>query len=354
MSGEKTEQPTPKKLNDARKKGQVAQSKDVSSTVLLAVVLAYLFLGGGWIFGLLCELVTLSGEVATLPFEEALPRMREATFDTILKISLPLAGIVIVFGVGVNFAQIGPLFVMEPLKPELKKIDPFQKAKQIVSMKNIVEFLKSGFKVAFLGVLLFLTIRSELPNLIEAPYIGLEGALGMLSKILFRICLITILAYIAVAAADFFFQKWQHTKGLRMSKDEVKREFKEMEGDPTIKGQRKQLHQEIVMGGNVEQARKADVLVTNPTHRAIAINYKEGETKLPLVMAKAEGAVAMRMINAAKEAGVPIVRNIPLATELFFHADVEQYIPIELIEPIAEVLRWVRDLGENDERIWEV
>lgn len=345
MSGEKSEQPTPKKLQDARKKGQVAQSKDVSSTAMLAIVLAFLFIGGGWIFGLLAELVALPGELASLPFEEALVRIREATMSTILKISLPLAGIVIFFGVGINFLQIGPLFVMEPLKPELKKINPLDKAKQMFAMKNIMEFLKSAFKVVFLGILLYLVIRSELANLVEIPYTGLKGALTMLRQLLFRIATITIIAYTAVAAADFFFQKWQHTKQLKMSKDEVKREYKEMEGDPTIKGKRKQLHQEMVMSGNIEHAKKATVLVTNPTHRAIAIVYKEGETKLPIVTAKAEGAVAMRMIRAAKEAGVPITRNIPLATDLFFHADVEQYIPAELIEPIAEVLRWVREIS---------
>jgi type III secretion protein U len=347
VSGEKTEQPTPKKLQDARKKGQIAQSKDVSSTANLVVVLAFLFVGGSWIFGQLADLVMLAGDAAALPFDEGLVRMREAAVLTLLKISLPLAGIVIVFGIGVNFLQIGPLFVFEPLKPELKKLNPLEKLKQMFSMKNLIEFLKSAFKIAFLGVLLYLTIKSELPNLIEIPYTGLEGALEMLNELMFRICLITILAYIAVAAGDFFFQQWQHTKQLKMTKDEVKREYKEMEGDPTIKGKRKQLHQEMVMSGNVEKAKKATVLVTNPTHRAIAIVYKEGETKLPIVTAKAEGAAAMRMIKAAQEAGVPIMRNIPLATDLFFHADVEQYIPIELIEPIAEVLRWVKEITES-------
>jgi len=350
MSGEKTEEPTPKKLNDARKKGQVAQSKDVSSTAMLAIVLAFLFIAGSWIFGQLEQLVALSGDLAAQPFDEALGKMKVATFNTIMKITLPLAGIVVFFGVGVNFLQIGPLFVLEPMKPELKKLNPVEKAKQMFSMKNIIEFLKSSFKVAFLGVLLYLTIRAEVPNLVEVPYVGLDGALALLKALLLRIAGITIVAYIVVSAADFFFQRWQHTKQLRMTKDEVKREYKESEGDPHIKGKRKQLHQEMVMSGNIEKAKKATVLVTNPTHRAIAIQYEEGKNKLPVVTAKAEGAVALRMMKAAKEAGVPIMRNVPLATDLFHHADVEQYIPVELIEPIAEVLRWVRELSESDNR----
>ena len=349
MSDDKTEEPTQKKLNDARKKGQVAQSKDVSSTVMLAVVLAFLFIGGNWIFSELSQLVAFAGDCAAMPFDEALPRMRVATTTTLLKILIPLAGIVALFAIAGGFSQVGPLLAFEPLKPELKKLNPIEKAKQTFSMKNIMEFLKSAFKVIFLGVLLFTVIRGELPNLIEIPYTGLAGAQTMLSQILFRIFTYTIGAFIVVAVADFFYQRYQHTKGLKMSKDEVKREFKEMEGSPEIKGKRKQLHQEMVMSGNVEKAKKATVLVTNPTHRAIAIQYHEGDDKLPIVTAKAEGAVAMRMIKAAKEAGVPITRNIPLATDLFFNADVEQYIPVELIGPIAEVLRWVRELRQEDE-----
>ncbi len=349
-SGEKTEQPTPKKVKDARQKGQVAQSKDVSSTGMLIVVMAFLFIGAGWINDTLRKLIILPGELASEPFEEALPKMLYATGHAIFIICIPLAMLVLVFGIFINYIQIGPLFVFEPLKPELKKLNPVEKAKQIVSVKNFIEFLKSSFKVVFLGVLLFLVVRSELSNLIEIPYVGLDGALSMLRQILMRVTIITVVAYIIVAAFDFVFQQWQHTKQLKMTKDEIKREYKESEGDPMIKGKRKQLHQEMVMSGAVENTKKSTVLVTNPTHRAIAIYYKEGDTKLPMIMAKGEGVLAKRMIEAAKEAGIPIMQNVPLATDLFEHGDIEQYIPLELIEPVAEVLRWVRELQESMER----
>ena len=349
-SGEKTEQPTPKKLRDAREKGQVAQSKDVSSTALLVVLLAFLFIGGGWIYNMLQKLIVMPGDLSDKPFEEALPLLIDATIHVILMISLPIAALVIFVGIMVNYFQIGPLFVMEPLKPELKKINPVDKLKQMFSMKNFIEFLKSTIKVAFLGILLYLVIRSEIPNIVEIPYMGLEGAVMILTQLLLRVAMFTVAAYVIVAAFDFFFQRWQHTKQLKMTKDEVKREYKEMEGDPTIKGKRKQLHQEMAMSGNVENTKKATVLVTNPTHRAIAIYYKEGETKLPMVTAKGEGILAKRMMEAAREAGVPIMQNVPLATDLFEHGDIEQYIPLELIEPIAEVLRWVRELQAEAER----
>ena len=134
-----------------------------------------------------------------------------------------------------------------------------------------------------------------------------------------------------------------------MTKDEVKREYKEMEGDPMIKGKRKQLHQEMVMSDSVEKTKKSTVLVTNPTHRAIAIYYEKDKTKLPMIVAKGEGYLAERMIKAAQEAGIPIMRNVPLAHDLFDHGNIEQYIPVELIEPVAEVLRWVQQLQHERE-----
>ncbi|MEM0925161.1 MAG: type III secretion system export apparatus subunit SctU [Planctomycetota bacterium] len=347
MSGEKTEQPTPKKLRDARNKGQVAQSKDVSSTAMLIILFAYFAIAWNWMFQRSMRLMTAPALFYQLPFDEALPQMLGMFVTELLWICGPFLALVIVFGIAVNYLQIGPLFVFEPLKPELKKINPLDKAKQMFSMKNLIEFIKSVIKVVFLGVLIYLLLRDALPSLMLVPHSGLEGAIQMLGELMFLLALFTVFAYVVIAGADFGFQKWQHTKQLKMSKDEVKREYKEMEGDPTIKGKRKQLHQEMAMSESVERVKKSSVLITNPTHRAIAIYYKEGETKLPTILAKAEGAVAQRMIKMAKQEGIPIMRNIPLATDLFFNGDVEQYIPIELIEPVAEVLRWVRQLERD-------
>lgn len=132
-----------------------------------------------------------------------------------------------------------------------------------------------------------------------------------------------------------------------MTKDEVKREHKESEGDPHIKGKRKQLHQEMIQSGMVEQTRKASALVTNPTHLAIALYYKPEETPLPLVLAKAEGALAMRLMRVAEEENVPIMRNVPLARSLYEQTEIDQYVPSDLLEPVAEVLRWARDLNPD-------
>ena len=348
-SGEKTEQPTPKKQNDARKKGQVAQSKDVSSTAILIAAFAYLFIGGNWIFENLQELVSYPGQLMHNPLPEVIPVMISFTFYKIMLITVPFLGIVVITGVATNFFTVGPLFVIEPLKPDLKKLDPVQKAKQIFSMKNLFEFGKSIIKVTFLGFLIYLVIKNAIPNLLQIPHSGVEGVLEILSNLLFEVAKYTVFANIVIAFADFMFQRWQHNKQLMMTKDEVKQEYKEMEGDPTIKSKRKQLHQEMVMSNNMEGVRKSSVLVTNPTHKAIGLYYEKGETKLPVIMGMGEGAVAQRMIEIAKQEGIPIMQNVPLARELYESGQVDQYIPSELIEPVAEVLRWVRQLQAEQE-----
>lgn len=346
-SGEKTEQPTPKKLRDARQKGQVVHSKDVSSTALLVGIFAVLFIGGTWIFQNLQETVVVATESANYPFEEALGRVGKTTIHAGVITLLPILLVVLVFGVGVNVAQSGPLLAAESVKPNLNKLNPINKLKQIFSMKNAFEFGKSVLKIVFLGVLLFIAIRNAIPGLLELPYAGVDGVTKELGALLWQVAMNTIIAYIVVAAADYFFQHWQFTKQLMMTKDEVKQEHKEMEGDPTIKGKRKQLHQEMVMGGTAERTRKASVLVTNPTHRAVAIYYQEGETKLPILLAKGEGLLARRMREIAIEEGIPIMQNVSLARALYDSGEMEQYIPSEFIQPVAEVLRWVRELQEE-------
>lgn len=169
----------------------------------------------------------------------------------------------------------------------------------------------------------------------------MTAALGALVT---EIMAYTAVAYIIVGAFDFAFQRFNHTKQLMMTKDEVKREHKDSEGNPEIKGKRKQLHQEMMQSGIAENTRKSSVVVTNPTHVAVALYYQKDETPLPMVMAKGEDLLAKRIMRIAEEEGIPIMRNVPLARALNERVEVEQYVPSDLLEPVAEVLRWVQGL----------
>ncbi|MDA8908690.1 MAG: type III secretion system export apparatus subunit SctU [Verrucomicrobiales bacterium] len=347
MSGEKTEQPTPKKLRDARKKGQVAKSQDVTSaalTVTCFFVVSTLFYTT---VDDIQDLILLPTNYYEVPFRDAYRPFMLGVLTKVLIISLPLLLVVIVVGLAANFFQIGFMLTMEPIKPELKKLNPIEKFKQIFALKNFVEFLKSAVKVIVIGVIVFLIVKGSLDPLTKLPFGGERQVIGALKPMLGVLATGVSIAYIVIAAADFFFQKWQHVKQLKMSKDEVKREYKEMEGNPEIKSKRKQLHQEMAQSDTVERTRKSSVVVTNPTHLAIAIFYEEEGTEMPRVVAKGEDHVARRMVEVAKDEGIPVMQHVPLARALYEGVEIGRFVPPDLIEPLAEVLAFVQRLKKE-------
>jgi type III secretion protein U len=341
---EKTEQPTAKKLRDARQKGQVAYSKDFTQTILLLVIFGYFIGNGSSIMEDLGVLIQVPGRVYDLEFSYALDVVMTQVWEIAAAIMVPILVIVVAVGVFSDILQVGVNFAFEAIKPSGKKLSVASNAKNMVSKKNLVEFLKNIIKVTFLSVLVFLVVRGALNELMRVPPGGIPAVTAALGALVTEVMAYTAVAYIIVGAFDFAFQRFNHTKQLMMSKDEVKREHKDSEGNPEIKGKRKQLHQELMQSGMAENTRKSSVVVTNPTHVAVALYYKQGETPLPRVMAKAEDALAKRIMRIAEEEGIPIMRNVPLARALNERAEVEQYVPSDLLEPVAEVLRWVQGL----------
>lgn len=344
---DKTEKPTAKKLREARRKGQVAYSKDFTQTILLLVVFGYFIGAGTSIMQELMALVRLPGQVVDLPFTIALDALMTETARVAIAVLAPILLIVVTVGIFADMLQVGINFAFEAIKPSGKKLNVAANAKNLFSKKNLIEFLKNIVKVVFLSVLIFLVVQSSLDTLIKVPPGGISSIIKALGALVVDVMAYTAVAYIIVAAFDFLFQRSQHTKQLMMSKDEVKREYKEMEGDPHIKGKRKQLHQELMAASMIQQTRKASVVITNPTHIAIAVFYDKDETPLPVIMAKAEGALAHRIMEVAAEEGIPIMRNVPLARALFDQGELNQYVPSELLEPVAEVLRWVQEINRR-------
>ncbi len=344
MSSEKTEQPTAKKERDARTKGQVAKSQDVTTTVLMVSLFCTIGLLWDWLLTQLKELILLPTHFYALPFEAAFQAVAYGVMVKAILISLPFLLVGLVAGASASFIQIGPLLSFESLKPDLNKLNPLEKAKQIFSIKSVVEFLKSCLKVSIIGYIVVAIVRDSADGLTRVPYGGLPALLAGVVAMMKTMAIRVSLAYAAIAAFDYFFQKYEHTKKLKMSKDEVKREYKESEGDPQIKGKRKQLHQEMLANNQVQRTRSATVVVTNPTHLAVAIYYEEKNNLLPAVLAKGEDHIARQMIAVAREQGIPVMQNIPLARALYANVAVDHYIPSDLIEPMAEVLRWVKEL----------
>lgn len=344
---EKTEEPTPKKLRDAREKGQVAKSQDVTTTALTVSIFVTIAALWPWYVDEVKALILLPVAYTDQPFDKAAHELMHAIALKILLLSAPMLAVAVIVGLAANFAQVGFMLTLEPIMPELKKLNPMEKAKQMFSMKSIVEFLKSAVKVIVIAVLIYIVTKNSLDPLTRIPYAGESGVLTALKPMLSNLAINITLIYIALAGVDYFFQKFQHIKGLKMSKDEVKREYKESEGNPEIKGKRKQLHQEMVMQDTTERTRKASVVVTNPTHLAIAIYYNEEDNQMPKVLAKGEDHVARRMVQVAKEEGIPVMQHIPLARAIWENVDIDRFIPADLIEPMAEVLKWVKEFHEQ-------
>lgn len=346
---EKTEYPTAKKLRKAREDGQVAHSKDFTQTALILALFGYLLADAERLFESLAGMILLPVGVLGMNFEDAANVAITTLAKDAVWLLLPFLLIVIGLGLFVEMLQTGMNISFKAMLPSGKKLNVLNNAKNMVSVKNLVEFLKSNLKIAFLSALIYLVVRDALPTLMTLPGAGIAGvgqAVGMLLK---TMIVNVAVAYTVIALADFAWQRFQHTKGLMMSKDEVKQEYKEAEGDPHIKHQRKHLHQEMLQQGAVQNTRKAQVVVTNPTHLAIAIQYDKEKTPLPVVVAKGEGWLAERMIAAAREEGIPVLQNIPLAHALMNTAPLDQYIPSELIEPVAEVLRLIQDMSTPSE-----
>ncbi|OZG74349.1 EscU/YscU/HrcU family type III secretion system export apparatus switch protein [Hahella sp. CCB-MM4] len=345
---EKTEKPTPKKLRDARKKGQVAHSKELVSTALMIAIYGLLFATGYHLVQELQNLIALPAQFYELPFQEALKEMLNGVAEKTLGILMPFILLVIVVAISANVGHVGPLFALESVKFDLKKISPVEGIKKLFSMKSLVELIKSIFKIIFLSILIYWVIQSNLDDIIKLPYCGSACVLPFIGHLMFELAVVSIIAFIIVALIDFLYQKHDHQKKLRMTKDEVKREYKDTEGNPEIIGQRKQIHRELLEGGMIGQIKKASVIVTNPTHLALGIYYDGDKRSLPIVTVKAKNHIAQRVKKIAAREGVPILENVPLARALYAEAELDNYIPSDLIEPVAEVLKWVASLESQE------
>jgi type III secretion protein U len=349
MSGsseEKTEQPTKKKLRDLRKKGQVAKSKDVAVAFNMIAAFLYIWLGWDTIKAKLHEMMTLPTQYYDVPFEEAFQYVIAGAFIKAIEVVIPLLVLVTILVVLAYFLQFGVNFSMHPIIPNMSRIHPVEGFKKLFSLTKLVDLIKSLLKVAAMGAAIYVIVKGGLDEMVFIPFFGIDAATGMLASMLKQTVIATIIIFIVFAAFDLFIQKILFKRQNKMTKYEVKKEYKNREGDPFIKGKRKALHREFALTSAKTNIKKSKVVVTNPTHLAVALFYDQKEVELPVVTAKGKGAAAKYIVKLAKEAGVPVVQNKPLARKLFHNVAIEEYIPRQLLFSVAEVLKWARDKRE--------
>ena len=343
-SGDKTEKPTPKKLQDARKKGDIAKSKDITSTAGMLVILMLAAVALPLLGEQMAALVRASFEVMHEPFELAAPRLgRQAGMTLLLVVGLVVVPVALV-GALVEFIQAGPVMRTEKLKPKMENMNPAKGLKRMFSMDNLVELVKSILKTAVVGTIAWLVMRKVLP---ELPLL-VSGRPENVGAALWQTTWLLLAwaggSFVLVSAMDLAWQRFSYMKKMRMSMRDIRQEMKDAEGDPHLKGQRRQLQQEWAQQGASNAAAEAHVLVVNPTHVAIAIAYDRETCPVPTVTAKGQDDDALAMRQAAQEAGVPVLRNIELARSLLADAETGEIVPAELFDIIATVILWAQDV----------
>jgi type III secretion protein U len=345
-SEEKTEQPTQKKLRDLRKKGQVAKSKDVAVAFNMIAAFLYIWMGWDMIKNKIFEMLTLPSKYYDVPFDEAFQYVIAGVFINAMEVIIPLLVLVTFLVILAYFLQFGVNFSIHPIVPNMSRIHPVEGFKKLFSLDKLIDLIKSLLKVAAMTAAVYFIIKNCLDEMVLIPFWGIDAATVMLGSILKQTVVATIIIFIVFAGFDLFIQKFLFKRQNKMTKYEVKKEYKNREGDPFIKGARKALHREFALTSAKTKVQKSNVVVTNPTHLAVAIFYDQKEVDLPIVTVKGKGSAAKYIVKLAKQAGVPVVQNKPLARKLFHNVAIEEYIPRELLFSVAEVLRWVKDKRE--------
>jgi flagellar biosynthetic protein FlhB len=337
--GEKTEKATPKKRRDERKKGHVFMSKDAVSVATLISSVLMLRITFGTIVN---EIATFMRYCITLAKNNAMTEIpKELVMQSAMLIARtagPLLAVTVFVTIVVTMAQTRMLISFELIKPKFDKLNPINGFKNLFSLKSIVEVLKNILKIAILMVIVYLSLR-ELMNVAERYlYADIFGACSHLLQSTFSMLLKVILGFVVLAAADFMYQWWDFERQMKMTKQEVKEEYKQTEGDPQIKGRIKQMQRQMAQSRMMQNVPGADVVVRNPTHVAVALRYHPGEDAAPVVLAKGLDYLARKIVEVAEANDVVTIENKPLARALYAEAEVEQMIPPDLYEAVADVM----------------
>jgi flagellar biosynthetic protein FlhB len=342
---QKTEDPTPKKLEKSREKGQVAKSQEINHWfIILGLGIILTVMAPAMARGVSDTLTRFLEKAAQLPATGGLgPVLIETLVDMLWVLLLPM-GILVIAALAANFIQIGWLISAEQLKPKLEKISPIKGAKRLFSTKSLVEFAKGIAKLCLVGFVAFLMIWPQhdlLPMLVE---ISLPAQLELMRVWGLKVTGGVLAVMTVVAALDLMFQRYKHHQEMKMSKQEIKDEYKQSEGDPQVKQRLRQLRMEKSRKRMMAAVPEADVVVTNPTHFAVALAYQHGDMAAPKVVAKGLDEVARRIREVAEANDVPLVENPPLARALHATVDLDQEIPPEHYKAVAEIIGYVMRL----------
>ena len=337
---DKTEEPTPKKKKDARKQGNIAKSAEVNKAMTFIAILVVIYMMSGSIISELQGFIVniLSGDFSMTMNDNTIKILMFKVMMSFMKIVLPISLIIMVFGILGSLIQTGLFFSMESLKPKFSKLNPLTGLKNMFSMKAIVNLIKSMVVICIMIYLGYSFMSKNFEGIIKSGDIYLPYMFNIVLDLIKSILTSITLAVAVVAVLDYGYEKFSHKKGLKMTKQEVKEEYKQMEGDPHIKGKIKQKQRQMANQRMMQAVPSSTVIVTNPTHISIAIRYEQGKDTTPIVVAKGADEVAFRIREIAKSHDIPIIENVPLARLIYKEVDIDQEIPEEMYKAVAEVL----------------
>ncbi len=349
-SGEKTEEASQKKIDDSRKKGQVWKSRDLTSVAVFMVGLAVLKATWPTMQGQFTQLFTFSFDHLAHPRDLGVATV-QALFlavTAVVFLTVPIAFSGALVGGLVDFLQVGPLLATDAIAPKLEKLNPLAGLKNMVAKKQLVELMKSMIKIFLTGYMVFGVVKGAMPLVVGTLGGGAPETIDVLGELIYRVAVRVGLLFTAFAIFDVWFQQQTYKKDLMMTKEEVKKEYKESEGDPHAKAKRKEFAMELLESAQMEAVEGADAVITNPTHLAVALRYERGAGTgvAPKVVCKGEAEVAAAIRTIARERGVAVLRNVPLARALY-ELEVGQEVPAELFDAVAEVLTFVWGLSEE-------
>lgn len=340
---ERTEQATGKRREETREKGQVARSQEVVSVGILVAGLLFFYFGGS-------SLLRNTMDVMTAGFREA--GQYNLTQDNVVAIIIsyvfkgfgilfPLLIAVLIAAILGNVLQFGFMFSSESIQPKFDKISPAKGFKRLFAIRSLVELLKNIMKIAIVGGVAYIIIHNEFNNLIPLADQSIWGLFSYIGGICFKILLAMTVMLVFLAALDYAYQRWEFEKSIRMTKQEIKDEYKNTEGDPMIRARIRRIQREMAQKRMMAEVPKADVVITNPTHLAVAIQYDPANMQAPIVVAKGADFIAEKIRNIALENDIPLVENKPLAQVLYKIVKVKQMVPEDLYRAVAEVLAFV-------------
>jgi flagellar biosynthetic protein FlhB len=348
---ERTEAPTEKRRREFRQKGQVAQSREVNTAMLLTgLLLVWSFYGPVFWRDLQTLLAFFWQSCAELPV--TVGSFRQMMIFILLKSAallwpLMLSGLLL--GIVSGYIQVGVLFTAKPLIPDLSKLDPINGLGRMISKRSAFEALKSFGKIILVGALAYWTLFGRFDEFLGLAGMELDSSVAFMAGVMFSILVKCCILLILIALADYVFSRWEMEKKMKMTKQEIKEEHKETEGDPQIKQKVRAIQRDMARRRMMADVPKADVIITNPTHFAVAVSYKRGEMDAPMIMAKGADHLARRIREIGAQHGVPVVEN-PVVARALYKVDIGAQIPENMFKAVAEILAYVYSLKNKDKK----